>query len=105
MSGPTLTFTTRLYSAAGLFIAIAALVGATRAFSDDTCIPALAVGDVHFTEMQPPMLSRTWSAIVSVDASHCAAKATGTFDIVFVREKETAPDLEFRERFVGAHLP
>ena len=35
-----------------------------------------------------------------VDASHCTAKATGTFDIAFVREKESAPDLEFSERFV-----
>ena len=38
--------------------------------------------------------------MVAVDAAHCAAKATGTFEIVFVREKETGPDLEFRERFV-----
>ena len=65
-----------------------------------TCRPTLAINDVHFTEMQPPTLSRTWSAVVSVDAAHCAAKATGTFEIVFVREKETAPDLAFRERFV-----
>jgi hypothetical protein len=65
-----------------------------------SCQPALAITDVHFTEMQPPTLSRTWSAVVSVDAPRCAAKATGTFDIVFVRESETAPDLEFRERLV-----
>jgi uncharacterized membrane protein YfcA len=71
-----------------------------QALADDTCRPALAIGDVRFTQMQPPTRSRTWSAVVSVDASRCPAKATGTFDIVFVRASETASDLEFRERFV-----
>ena len=73
---------------------------ATQAFAEDTCRPALALGDVHLTEMQPPTRTRTWSAVVAVDASRCPPKATGTFDIVFVRASETAPDLEFRERFV-----
>jgi uncharacterized protein len=73
---------------------------ATQAFAEDRCGPVLTIGDVHFTEMTPPTRSRTWSAVVSVDASRCPAKATGTFDIVFVRASETAPDLEFRERFV-----
>jgi hypothetical protein len=76
------------------------LVCSVPATSGEFCQPALSVSDVHFTEMQPPTHSRTWSAVVSVDASRCTAKATGTFDIVFVREKETAPDLEFSERFV-----
>jgi hypothetical protein len=105
MSGQKLTFnTTRLYCAAASMIAVLAFVCATRALGQDTsgytCRPTLAISDVHFTEMQPPTLARTWSAVVSVDASHCAAKATGTFEIVFVRENETAPDLAFRERFV-----
>jgi hypothetical protein len=101
MSGQKLAFnTTRLYSAAASIIAVLAFGCATHAMGDDACAPTLAIGDVHFTEMQPPRLSRTWSAVVAVDASHCAAKATGTFEIVFVREKETGPDLEFRERFV-----
>jgi hypothetical protein len=89
-----------LYSGTASLIAVLAFVYTTQAMGDDTCTPTLAISDVHFTEMQPPTLSRTWSAVVSVDASHCAAKATGTFEIVFVREKETAPDLTFRERFV-----
>jgi hypothetical protein len=110
MSGQKLAFnTTLLYRAAASTIAALAFVCATRAMGQKTlgqdtngymCRPALAISDVHFTEMQPPTLSRTWSAVVAVDASHCAAKATGTFEIVFVREKETGPDLEFRERFV-----
>lgn len=109
MSGQKLAFnTTRLYRAAASIVAVLAFVCATRAMgqktlgqdvSGYTCRPTLAISDVHFTEMQPPTLSRTWSAVASVDAAHCAAKATGTFEIVFVREKETGPDLEFRERF------
>jgi hypothetical protein len=75
--------------------------GQKLAFSTSRlCSAAASISDVHFTEMQPPRLSRTWSAVVAVDAAHCAAKVTGTFEIVFVREKETGPDLEFRERFV-----
>ncbi len=109
MSGRNFSFTTtRLYRVAALLIAVLAFVPVTRAVAQDkaqdttqdTCRPVLAIGDVHFTGMQPPTLARTWSAVVSVDASHCPANATGTFDIVFVREKETAPDLEFRERFL-----
>jgi hypothetical protein len=104
MSGQKFTFNTaRLYSVAASVVAVLTFVSATRAMGQDmsgSCRPTLAVSDVHFTEMQPPRLSRTWSAVVSVDASHCAVKATGTFEIVFVREKETGPDLQFHERFV-----
>jgi hypothetical protein len=115
MSSQKLAFnTTRLYRAAASIVAVLAFVCATRAMgqitlgqitlgqdvSGYTCRPTLTMSDVHFTEMQPPTLSRTWSAVASVDAAHCVANATGTFEIVFVREKETGPDLEFRERFV-----
>ncbi len=106
MSGQKLSFNTPglyssgLYRGAAFLIAVLAFGCATQAMGDDACAPTLAISDVHFTEMQPPALSRTWSAVVAADAAHCAAKATGTFEIVFVREKETGPDLEFRERFV-----
>ena len=92
------------HSGTAFLIAVLALGCATQAMGDDACAPTLAISGVHFTEMQPPRLSRTWSAVVAVDASHCAVKATGTFEIVFVREKETAPDLVFRERYVW-HAP
>jgi hypothetical protein len=75
------------------------LVGATQAFA---CQPALVFKDVRFTEMKPVTLERTWTAVVSVDASTCAANARGSFEIVFMRLKETAPDMEFRERFTWA---
>jgi hypothetical protein len=105
MSGQKFAFhTTHLFSAAASIVAVLICVCATRAMGQGmggyTCKPTLAIGNVHFTEMQPPTRSRTWSAVVAVDASHCEANATGTFEIVFVREKETGPDLEFRERFV-----
>jgi|SRR5580704_5947835 hypothetical protein len=105
MSGKEIAFNTiRPHCRTASMIAVLACVSATRAMGQDTsgytCRPTLAINDVHFTEMQPPTQSRTWSAVVSVYALHCAAKATGTFEIVFVREKETAPDLAFRERFV-----
>ena len=87
-------------TAAAAVIAFLSLIFASQVMAKDICRPKLAVDDVHFTEMQPPTFSRTWSAVVSVDVLHCKADAKGTFDIVFVREKETAPDLEFSQRFV-----
>jgi hypothetical protein len=104
MSGQSLRnlfpVTSRRLSQAGFVTAALVTVGIAPATGEVSCQPALAITDVHFTEMQPPTLSRTWSAVVSVDAPGCAAKATGTFDIVFVRGIEIGPDLEFRERFV-----
>ncbi len=105
MNGQKLLFNIPiLYTGAASLIAVLAFVCVAQAVGGDTCAPTLAISEVHFTEMQPPTLSRTWTAVVSVDASRCAAKATGSFEIVFVRENETAPDLTFRERFVW-HAP
>ncbi len=66
---------------------------------DPLCHPKLAVTDVQFSEMTPPTLERKWTAIVSVDASGCQTESSGYFNIVFTRLSETAPDLEFSERF------
>jgi hypothetical protein len=78
---------------------IIGLVGLTQAVAQQACRPALEVKKVQFSEMQPPTLKRTWTAVVSVDASHCAASSSGTFEIVFTRLKEIGPELDFRERF------
>jgi hypothetical protein len=86
-------------SISGFMAGIIGLVGVTQAVGQQACRPALAVKEVQFSEMQPPTLKRTWTAIVSVDASRCAANSTGTFEIVFTRLKETGPELDFRERF------
>jgi hypothetical protein len=90
-------------SMSGFLTGIIGLISVTQAVGQEPCRPALAVKDVQFSPMQPPTLKRTWSAVVSVDASHCAANSSGTFEIVFTRLKETAPELDFREQF--AWLP
>jgi hypothetical protein len=66
------------------------------------CRPTLTVTDAQLSEIQPLTLERKWTATVAVDAAHCQAKSSGQFEIVFTRLSETAPDLEFRERFVWA---
>jgi hypothetical protein len=48
--------------------------------------------------VQPLGKERRWSAAVAVAASKCATKA-GHFQIGFLREKENALPLEFREQF------
>ena len=76
------------------------LFGATRAVGEELCRPKLAVENVQFSAMQSPTLRRTWTATVTVDASHCAANAAGTFEIGFTRLSETAPDVDFHRQFV-----
>ncbi len=73
--------------------------GAAFATAQPLCHPALTIGDVHFSEMTPPTLERTWTATVSVDTSGCQPNVSGSFDIAFTRLSETAPDLPFRQRY------
>ena len=79
---------------AGSLVAVTGSVGAAP------CKPDLDIKDVRFSEMKPPGMERKWTAVVSVDASRCAANSAGYFEIVFVRLLEIGPDLEFREQFV-----
>jgi hypothetical protein len=72
----------------------------TAAVGAGPCKPVLAITDVHFSEMKPPSMERKWTAVVSVDASHCAANTAGYFEIVFNRLLEIGPDLEFSEQFI-----
>jgi hypothetical protein len=88
----------RLYTS-GLLAGIIGFISVTQAVGQQVCRPTLAIKKVQFSEMQPPTLERKWTAIVSVDASRCAANSRGYFEIVFTRLSETAPDMEFRERF------
>jgi hypothetical protein len=87
----------------GFLAGIIGFFGVTQAVGQEPCRPTLAVKEIQFSQMQPPTLKRTWTAVVSVDASRCAANSSGTFEIVFTRLKETAPELDFREKF--AWLP
>src|SRR6202040_4333577 len=70
-----------------------------QAAGQQACRPTLAFAEVKITEMQPSTLERKWTAVVSVDASRCAANSAGSFQVVFSRLKEIGPDLEFREQF------
>jgi len=83
----------------GVLACIAALTGITQAFGQQACKPVLAFDQVQFSGMQPPTLQRKWTAVVSVDATGCAADATGYFEVVFSGLKEVGPTIEFRERF------
>lgn len=86
-------------SMAGVLAVTFVLIGAAQVVGQESCRPTLAIKEVQFSAMQPPALRRKWTAIVSVDASHCAANSAGHFEIVFTRLSETAPDLEFGKRF------
>jgi hypothetical protein len=64
------------------------------------CRPNLAVTAVQFSEMLPPTLERKWTATVTVDASRCAANASGYFDLGITRMKESGYEVDFREQFI-----
>ena len=77
----------------------ALLVGASSAIAQPLCWPTLRIEDDAYAPMQPPATERLWTARVTVAAPHCAADASGTFDIVFLRETENGIEHEFREHF------
>ena len=79
-----------------------ALVTATvaPAGSRSVCRPNLTITGVQFSAMIPPTLERKWTATVRVDASRCAANASGYFDLGITRQKEFGYEIEFREQFI-----
>lgn len=84
----------------GILAVLLAFAGMPQAVGAPRCKPTLTFGPIQFSPMQPPTMERKWAAIVSVDASRCAAHSSGTFEIGFTRLKETAPDADFRARFI-----
>ena len=86
-------------SISGFLAGIIGLVGVTQVVGQEPCRPVLEVKDVQFSQMHPPTRKRTWTAVVSVDASRCASNSSGNFEIVFTRLKENGPEFDFRERF------
>jgi hypothetical protein len=82
----------------GLLASGIGLVGEAQAAGQPACRPVLAIKQVRFSEMKPPTLERTWTAVLAVDASRCAT-TSGRFEIVFSRAKEIGVDIEFREQF------
>ncbi len=87
------------FSVSGIVASTLALASVVPVTGHPLCRPTLTVSDVQFSEMIPPTLERKWTATVSVDVSRCQPNSSGYFDIVFTRLSETAPDLEFSERF------
>ena len=83
----------------GFLAGAAWLISVPQVLAEQVCKPSLAFKEVQFSEMQPPTLKRTWTAVVSVDADGCAANSGGNFEIVFSRLKEIGPEIEFREQF------
>jgi hypothetical protein len=83
-------------SLALLFAGAAVVFGLTQAAAQQLCRPALSVKEVRLSEVRN--LQRTWTAALAVDAARCAT-SSGRFELVFTREKENAPDLEFVEWF------
>jgi hypothetical protein len=84
---------------ASVLATIIGLIGVRQAIGENLCRPALTFNEAEFSAMTPT-LERTWSAVVSVDASACTENSKGYFDIVFTRLSENAPDLEFRKQFI-----
>jgi hypothetical protein len=75
------------------------LIGVTQAVGKPLCKPSLAIKDVQLSEVHQPTQERRWTATVSVDASRCRTTA-GYFEAGFLRQKENALELEFREQFI-----
>jgi hypothetical protein len=74
-----------------------ALLHPAQAFAETLCRPQVTIKPVAFS--QPANLRRYWTAAVDVDASACTAWS-GLFALGFVRQSESAPDLEFAEPFI-----
>jgi hypothetical protein len=89
----------------GFFAGMMVSVCASQSVGQQLCRPTLALKEAQMSDMKPPTMHRKWTAALSVDASICAASAGGRFDVVFIRLKETAPDLEFREHFSWGATP
>ena len=87
-------------SVSALFLILAiALTGTQPATAKQVCKPRLSVKQLHFSEVRPQTQERSWTAVVSVDASRCESTA-GYFDLGVVRQKENGVELEFREQFI-----
>lgn len=76
--------------------AVLSALGPHPAVAAIACKPVITPNTVLVSE--PAGSQRLWTAVLAVDASTCAS-TSGTFEIDFVRLKETAPDLQFTERF------
>jgi hypothetical protein len=76
-----------------------ALALLSSAAASPVCRPVLSITRAILSKVHPETMERRWTATVTANASRCASQA-GTFDLGFLREKENALPLEFREQFI-----
>lgn len=86
----------------GLLAGTLGCASLTPASGEPLCRPALTFKHAGLSPMQPPRMHRTWTAVVAVDASRCAADSRGHFEIVFTRLQEFGPDTQSSEDFTWA---
>ena len=91
--------TTRQFCAIAILTGAIGLLGGSATAGPQVCKPTLAITEVKFSGWQLPTMQRKWSAMVSVDASRCAANTAGYFEIGFLRLLENGMDSEFTEEF------
>jgi hypothetical protein len=84
---------------AGLLVSTIGLIGTPQAGAQQLCYPSFTFKRVQLSERQAAP-ARKWSALVGVDASGCAAKSSGYFEIVLSRHKDTGPYIEWRQEFM-----
>lgn len=96
---PVKARTTRQSCAVAILASVIGLLGGSAIAGPQVCKPALAITEVKFSGWQLPTMQRKWSAMVSVDASRCAANSGGYFEIGFLRLLENGMDIEFIEEF------
>jgi len=82
-----------------LLVGSIGLSGIAPAVAGRVCKPTLTVTNAKLSEMQPPMLERRWTAVVSADTRRCAT-TTGHFEMAFSREKENGLKFEFHEQLI-----
>jgi hypothetical protein len=73
------------------------LAAATPSMARQACKPVLAPKAAAYSGTINQQ--HRWTGTFAVDASQCATRS-GTFELLFVREKELGPDLAFAERFI-----
>ena len=84
-----------------LFVLLAstiAFISASQAVGPQVCKPTLGFKEVRFSPVEPSTMERKWTAVMSVDASRCAT-TSGRFGILFTRQKENGPEVDFEEKF------
>ena len=84
----------------GVVVTLFALASVVPSTGRPMCRPKLTVTDIKFSAMIPPTQERKWTATVMVDASRCAANASGYFYLGITRQKETGYEIDFREQFI-----